>query len=104
MVGGVPAMTGVGWDGMGFTVPSQPEHSMAVCGRELMAVLPHSQPQRQAVPHTLRAARRLRRVHQRQLRVHVVQQHEAVRGLQRLRGLVPLRAVHGVVHHEQLST
>lgn len=65
--------------------------------------LSRSEPQRQAVPHALRPADGLRGVHQRQLRVHVVQQHEAVRGLERLRGLLPLRAVHGVVHHEQLS-
>lgn len=63
-----------------------------------------SQPQRQAVPDAVRHESHLQRVHQQQLRVHVVQQHEAVRRLQRLRGLLPLRTVHGVVHHEHLST
>lgn len=64
-----------------------------------------SQPQCQAVPDTVCHEIHLQRVHQQQqLGVYVVQQHEAVRRLQRLRGLLPLRTVYGVVHHEHLST
>lgn len=63
-----------------------------------------SQPQCQTLPDAVRHEVHLQRVHQHQLRVYVVQQHEAVRGLQRLRGLLPLRTVHGVVHHEHLPT
>lgn len=67
----------------------------------LLGLLP-SEPQCQAVPDAVCLADGVWRVHQWQLRVYVVQQHEAVRGLQRLRGLLPFWPVYGVVHHEQL--
>lgn len=64
--------------------------------------LTSSEPQQQAVPGAVCPEDGVRGVHQWQLGVHVVQQHEAVCGLQCLRGLFPLRPVFGVVYHEQL--
>lgn len=51
------------------------------------------QPEREAVQEAVRAADVLRQLHEQRPGVHVVQQHAALRGLQRLHHLLPLRAV-----------